>query len=393
MTEPADDRRAAAPLRVGLNLAYLVRDSGGSGRYARELIAAMLDAEPGIELTAWVGSTAPADLKHEPWAAQVRWVTLPVPGIGTAWHLWHELVGIGLDARRRGLDVLHGLANLVPVVAPGVARIVTILDVIWMHHPEAMDLRARTAMRVLAPLCGHAATRVVAISAAAAEDISATLHIPREKFDVTPLGITPPSPHRTVLDDATLRAGLELRDGPLVLCVAAKRAHKNLDGLIRALALMPAPRPLLVLPGSPTPYEDALRRLAAEHGVGDDVAFPGWIDEAQLEGLYAAADCFVLPSLQEGFGLPVLEAMARGVPVACSDTSSLPEVAGDAALLFDPRDERSIAGALARLLGDRALAHDLAERGRRRCELFTWRRTAELTLESYRRAIATRHAR
>jgi len=377
-----------SPLRLGLNLAYLVRDSGGSGRYARELIPSLLSIEPGIEITAWMGSTAPADLGEEPWAPEVRWVTLPVPGIGTPWHLWHELVGIGLDARRRGLDVVHGLANLVPVVGPGVGRVVTILDVIWMHHPEAMDLRARTAMRVLAPLCGHRATRVIAISQAAADDVSATLHIPRSKFDVAPLGITPPSADRPVLDNAGLRESLGLRDGPLVLCVAAKRAHKNLDTLIRALGTLPEPRPLLVLPGSPTPYEDSLRRLAAELGMVDDVAFPGWIDEAQLEGLYAAADCFVLPSLQEGFGLPVLEAMSRGVPVACSDVSSLPEVAGDAALLFDPRDERSIADAVSRLLGDPALAQDLAARGRRRCELFTWRRTAELTLESYRRAIA-----
>jgi glycosyltransferase involved in cell wall biosynthesis len=379
------------PLRVGLNLTYLVEDSGGSGRYARELIPALIEAEPGIEITAWVGSTAPRDVQSEPWAGEVRWVRLPVPGIGSPWHLWHELVGIGLAARRRGLDVVHGLANLAPIVTPGVAGVVTILDVIWMHHPEAMDARARLAMRTLVPLCARSSCRVIAISQAAAKDVSNTLEIPFEKFDVTPLGIVPNAHGRARSTESEMRERLGLRAGPLILCVAAKRHHKNLDGLIRAMSHVPAQadgqRPLLVLPGSPNAYERELRELALEEGVADDVAFPAWVDELDLEALYAAAGCFVLPSFQEGFGLPVLEAMARGVPVACSDTSSLPEVAGDAALFFDPLDAWEMAHQIKRLLSDVQLAELLVERGYRRCEQFSWRRTAERTLDSYRRAL------
>jgi glycosyltransferase involved in cell wall biosynthesis len=242
-------------------------------------------------------------------------------------------------------------------------------------------------MRVLAPLCGHSAERVIAISKAAAKDVSEMLHIPLAKFDVTPLGITLPPAGEAPTDAAGMRERLGLRDGPLVLCVAAKRAHKNLDGLIRALAQLPEPRPLLVLPGSPTPYEAELRELASSLGLTGDVAFPSWVSDDDLEALYAAAACFVLPSFQEGFGLPVLEAMARGVPVACSNTSSLPEVAGDAALLFDPHDEAAIAAQLRRLLSDPSLAGELSARGRERCRQFTWRRTAELTLSSYRSAM------
>jgi glycosyltransferase involved in cell wall biosynthesis len=377
-------------LRVGLNLTYLVEDSGGSGTYARQLIAHLLEAEPTVELTAWIGATAPADLLSEPWAGGVRWVRLPVPGIGTPWHLWHELVGIGVDARRRRIDVLHGLANLVPVVHPGSASVVTILDVIWVHHPDAMDLRARVAMRVLAPTCGHLATRVIAISEAAADDISRTLKIPAPRFDVTPLGISDRRPDRPAPARVeAIRGELGLGREPLVLCVAAKRAHKNLDGLIRALALLGDPRPQLVLPGSPTAYEQRLRGLAQELGVADRVHFPSWVSGEQLEALYALAACFVLPSFQEGFGLPVLEAMRRGVPVACSGTSALPEVAGDAALLFDPASPASIADTIARLLGDSELAATLTARGERRCRMFTWRRTAELTLASYERALET----
>jgi glycosyltransferase involved in cell wall biosynthesis len=143
-----------------------------------------------------------------------------------------------------------------------------------------------------------------------------------------------------------------------------------------------------VVPGYPTPHERELRALAAELGIADRVRLPGWLPPEDLEGLYAAASCVVFPSLYEGFGLPVLEAMARGVPVACSNRSSLPEVAGDAALLFDPEDVDAIRAAVERLLGDAELRARLSEAGRGRADGFTWRRTAELTAASYERALA-----
>jgi glycosyltransferase involved in cell wall biosynthesis len=115
--------------------------------------------------------------------------------------------------------------------------------------------------------------------------------------------------------------------------------------------------------------------------------FPAWVSAEDLEGLYALAAAFVFPSLAEGFGLPVLEAMARGVPVACSDRPALPEVAGDAALLFDPTDQPAVTESVRRLIRDAGLRADLAARGLERAKQFSWRRTAELTLASYRRAV------
>lgn len=375
-------------MRVGLNLAYLVEDSGGSGTYARMLVPNMLEADPTLELSAWIGTTAPDWLMREPWAERVRWIRLPVRGIGSPWHIWHELVGIGLDARRRGIEVVHGLANLAPVVHPGVATVTTILDVIWVHHPEAVTLLFRTMGRTLTPSVGRSSSRIIAISEAARDDIAATLHLDVEKFDVTPLGVLPPPASPRVPDPRAVRERLGLGPEPIVLCVAAKRAHKNLHGLIRAIALLGDTPLQLVLPGSHNDYERELRALALELEVQERVRFPGWTSVADLEDLYRVAACFVLPSFQEGFGLPVLEAMARGVPVACSDNSSLPEVSGEAALYFDPHEQSQIAAQIARLLADEQLARTLVERGRRRCELFTWRRTAELTLDSYRRALA-----
>jgi glycosyltransferase involved in cell wall biosynthesis len=388
-------------LSVGFNLAYLVEDSGGSGTYARQLLPHLLLAEPQLRLTAWIGTTAPDWLLQEPWAQEVRWVRLPVPGIGTPWHLWHELAGIGLDAGRRRLDVVHGLANLAPLVHPRVASVATILDVIWIHHPEATGPRFRAVMGTLVPLVGRTSTRIIAISEAARDDIADTLALDIDKFDVTPLGID----RAAIVDgpsqidngdtstgrrSAAIRERLGLDGRPIVLCVAAKRAHKNLHGLISAFAQLarePASPLQLVLPGSPNDYERELRAQALELGIEASVHFPGWVSDADLAELYSAAACFVLPTFQEGFGLPVLEAMARGVPVACSAIPALTEVAGDAAAFFDPHDPSSIAQTIARVTGDKQLARSLVRRGQERCRQFTWERTAQATLASYRRAL------
>jgi glycosyltransferase involved in cell wall biosynthesis len=190
------------------------------------------------------------------------------------------------------------------------------------------------------------------------------------------------------LSEQETRQRYALGERRVLLSLSAKRPHKNLAALIDALATIPTERrPLLVLPGYPTAYEAALRSRAQQANVADDVRFLGWVSNAEIEGLWGIAEAFVFPSLYEGFGLPVLEAMARGVPVACSNASSLPEVAGEGALLFDPHDRDAIAQALARLLEDRALRERLTALGHERVREFTWERTARLTLASYAAAL------
>jgi glycosyltransferase involved in cell wall biosynthesis len=382
------------PLRIGLNLVYLVRDSGGAGRYARELIRAIHAVEPGSEITAFVSSEVPDDVVEADWARPVEFVRFPVtvthgPPANFVFTMGAQWGALPWLAARRRLDVIHGLANITPLAAPRVARVVTVLDLIWMRYPQTLDRRATIGMKLTTPPSARLATRVIAISEATKADLVATLGMPPDRIDVTPLGFrlderVDPEP------EAALRARFDLGDGPVVLSVAQKREHKNLGALIRALAALPSQRAVLVLPGSPTPHEAELRTLAEQLGVSDRVRFPGWISNAELEGLYALASVFALPSFEEGFGLPILEAMGRGVPVACSNTSSLPEVAGDAAELFDPGSVSSVTAALDRLLQDERHRTDLIERGRARLAGFTWERTAEATLASYRRAIRQR---
>ncbi|HEV7163533.1 MAG TPA: glycosyltransferase family 1 protein, partial [Solirubrobacteraceae bacterium] len=242
-------------------------------------------------------------------------------------------------------------------------------------------------MRVLVPQAARRADRVTADSSSTRDDLVELVGIAPERIDVVPLGLgsvqrVAPTP------EAELRARLQLGERRVVLSLSAKRPHKNLAALIGALAgLSESERPLLVLPGYGTWHEGELREQARRAGVDGDVCMCGWVSTADLEGLWLLAEAFVFPSLYEGFGLPVLEAMARGVPVACSNASSLPEVAGEAALLFDPRQESEIAAALRRILADGELRGRLRALGRARAQLFTWERTARLTLESYARAL------
>jgi glycosyltransferase involved in cell wall biosynthesis len=193
--------------------------------------------------------------------------------------------------------------------------------------------------------------------------------------------------------EAELRARLELGSSPVVLCVAQLRPYKNLTVLVEALALLEAGDVALVLCGTPSEHSAELRALAARLGVMDRLRITGWVTDPDLEGLYELARCVALPSLSEGFGLPVLEAMARGVPVACSNATSLKEVAGDAARLFNPRDRRDVAAAIASLLDDRGLADELVRRGHERAAGFSWERAARQTVAIYREALSSREVR
>jgi glycosyltransferase involved in cell wall biosynthesis len=317
-------------------------------------------------------------------------VTLPVRLGGPPVHVPLQFAGLPVLAAARRLDVLHSPANTGPVFTPGLASVVSLLDLIWLHRASEWESSSHVQrrMRLLVRYCVRHADRLFAISRAAAEDFTRTLGIPPERIEVTPLGVSLPAAER-VLPEDVLRERLRLGESRVVLCVAQKRPYKNLHRLVRMLPDLDEDV-VLVLVGSPTEYETELRSLAEELGVAARVRFPAWLPDRELDGLYSLSLVFVLPSLIEGFGIPVLEAMARGVPVACSNVSALPEVAGDAALLFDPERQEEITAAVRQLLGDRTLAGRLVGRGHERVKAFSWKRTGETSLAGYRRALADR---
>ena len=316
----------------------------------------------------------------------VERVVMPVdPRRRIEWVLGDQ-VHVPRAAARVRADVVHSLASTGPA-AGSVVRVTTIHDLNYKLVPDTHFGLRGLGMRALVPLAARRSRRVLVDAESTREDLHEHLGTPREKVDVAPLAArVPPDPDAT--PESKLRARLQLGDGPFVLSLSAKRPHKNLARLLRAVAaLEPAGRPVLVVPGYPTPHESELRDLARELRIAELVRMPPWLPTADLEGLYRAAACVVFPSLYEGFGLPVLEAMARGVPVACANRSALPEVAGDAALVFDPEDTEAIRSAMERLLTDAGLADRLREAGRERAGQFTWERTAELTIACYRRAL------
>ena len=374
-------------MQIGLNLIYLVPgETGGMEVMARELIPELVRARPDARFTAFVNFHAAAD-QDAPWNTHLRAVTVPVDARRRTEWVRGEQMLLPRIAAREGVELVHSLASTAPIHGP-FRRVVTIHDLIYRLYPDAHAGVLSWGMRALVRLAALRSDRLIAVSRSTRDDLVRYLKVRPDRIDVVPHGVGVTA-GEAATSESVLRERLELGSRPVVLSVSAKRPHKNLIALLNAVAGLPTEaRPVLLLPGYPTWHEAELRRHVEQAGMSNDVRFLGWIPDADLEGLYALADCFVFPSLYEGFGLPVLEAMQRGVPVACSNTTSLPEVAGDAALLFNPNSTAEIRRSIARLLEDRELAADLARRGRERAASFSWARAAEATIASYERALA-----
>jgi glycosyltransferase involved in cell wall biosynthesis len=383
-------RSPSVDRHVGLNLLHLVpAETGGSEIYARCLVPALLGAAPQLRLTLFCSTEAFESLEAEPWSGAVELVEIPVRARSRARRVVAEQVLLPRATRRSRLDLLHNMMTTAPAF-PGTPQVTTILDLIYKRYPEAHSPLLRAGMSVLVPISARRSQRVITISRAAKRDLIELLGVAPERIDVTypgpglPEGVTP-------LSEEEVRRNLDVDERPLILSVSAKRPHKNLGRLFAAVSgIEEHPAPVLVIPGYSTEFEPRLRSYAASLPGGDRVRFTGWVDAATLEGLYRAAACFVLPSLAEGFGLPVLEAMLRGVPVACSNASSIPEVAGEAALYFDPTDTNAIRAAISTLLVDGPLRERLRQLGYKQARKFTWEKTARATLESYERALDER---
>lgn len=368
---------------VGLNLIYLMPGStGGMETVARQLIPALARTHPELRLTAFVNREA-AD-EAGAWRDAVDWVPLRVRATNRLDWVRGEQTLLPRAAAAAGVELLHSLGGTSPLWGP-FRRVLTIHDFTYRLYPNTHNRLYGLGFDVLIRLGARRAHRIISCSENTARDAQRLLGLHAEQIDVVPNGLGAPSlAAPTPADDLRTRFGLAA-NRKIVLTFSDRRPHKN---LLRLLEAFRQPDLQLVIAGYSTPQERVLRSRIAELGLWDAVRLLPWVSEADRDGLYKLASAFVFPSIYEGFGLPVLEAMARGVPVACSNAASLPEVAGDAALLFDPLDTGAIVAAVDRITADEQLRTRLRRAGRERAAQFTWERAARLTVAAYQQALA-----
>jgi glycosyltransferase involved in cell wall biosynthesis len=370
---------------VALNALYLApAESGGPETYLRELAPALALEFPALRLVVVTTGTGRDALVRDGWSefAEVR--ALPAEEHRRLRRQVCEQLVLPIAARRARVEVLHNMSSTGPIRTPGMASVLTLHDVTFMR--VATFGRATTwGLRHVVSRAAADADALIAVSASARDEICSVLHLDPGSFVVVPHGVGP-VPRSQPARERDTRARLVLDGGRAVACVAAVRPHKNQELLVRAATEIPDDV-VIVLAGHQEPYVEHLRALAQELGVAQRMRFAGYLPDADIERLWLMSACAAFPTKAEGFGLPLLEAMARGVPVACSDIPVLRELGGDVPRYFDPSDPGAAAAAVSASLGDR-------ERGRRgiaRAARFSWSEAARGTMEAYERALAAVH--
>lgn len=266
----------------------------------------------------------------------------------------------------------------------------TVYDLIPLHFPQYVSARARLLFRITTRLALGAATRIIAISNTSRDDFLRAFKLPPEKITCIPLAAGPRFHPQPNVELTRTRQKYSLPEN-YGLYVGSNKPHKNLTGLLAAWAQFTAQaskKPLLVLAGAWDQRYPQAKQWVLNQDMQDAVRFVGPVDDGDLPALLSGARLFILPSLYEGFGLPALEALACGAPVACARTSSLQEVAGEAALYFDPQNAAEMASVISRIWADETLSQELRARGPVQAANFSWQRTAQETINVYRQAVS-----
>jgi glycosyltransferase involved in cell wall biosynthesis len=374
----------AAIDHIAINACFLDPGvSGGPEFVLMGLVPAIARAAPNAKLSVLTTRRGAAGLKQAGWCEFAELVALPADEGERVRRLVSEVSGVPRWVARNRPSVVHSLSNLGaprPMKSP---HVLYLHDLTFIRVPTFSKLTT-FAMSQLALRSARHSERITTATSASADELVELGHLDRSKIDLVPHGRRPILPvTEEVVED--VRDQWRLGGCRVVLCVAAKRPHKNQEVLVRAIKELPR-GVVLVLAGHPEAYDQELRALAESTGVADRVRFLDYVTDEQLEALWKLAAVAAFPTRGEGFGLPVIEAMDRGVPVACSDIPVLAEVSGGLAAPFDPDDPSAAAAAIQRQL-DAAPDRDAL---RAHAAAFTWQRAAELSLDSYERAIAAR---
>ena len=378
-------------MRIGMDYTAAARQRAGIGRYTRELVGALL-ALAGQDATLphqYVLFAAVGGLPRAHWQREIvrlrsisdsQFTTRTLP-LSDDWlaRLWHRLhLPVPVESITGPLNVFYSPDFVLPPTRRATRTLLTVHGLSFLHYPEHFVPKLVQYLTQVVTRSVARADRVLADSEATRADLIAHLGTEPEKVDVLYSGVDPrfcPQPERGEAERT--RARYSIGGRPYVLSVGTLQPRKNYVRLIRAFAKLSGGTQLVIAGGKGWLYEEILAE-AGSHP--DRVRVLGFVEDADLPALYRGASLFAFPSLYEGFGLPVLEAMACGAPVVCSDVSSLPEVAGQAALLVDPLNTDGLTAAMARALEDAALRQGMIARGLAQAAQFSWEKAARQLL-------------
>ena len=364
------------PIAIDYTAAW--EQGGGIGRYVRELVQALARLDSRTDYRLFVAGAKRSQLPPAP-GPNFQWRPTPIHPRHWA-RIWHRArLPYPLETITGRVALVHATDFTLPPTLPGTRTLLTVHDLSFVRVPETASPSLKAYLDVVVPRSVRRADHVLADSEATRADLMALYGTPPARITVLWSGVDARfAPVTAAAELERVRQRYALPAGPFILSVGTVQPRKNYARLIAALGRLRAEWPdlALVIVGGPGWLENPIYATLDAHGLRDAVTFTGFADDADLPALYTLARAVALPSLYEGFGLPVLEAMACGTPVVTSNVSSLPEVAGDAALLVDPLDEDALDAALRRLLMDEALRASLRERGLARAATFTWERAA-----------------
>lgn len=354
--------------------------SAGIHGYLYNTLLRLPAADPELRYTVLLGA---GDLPADP-----KWQTErpPLPTSNPLLRIMWEQTMAPWRLARLSPDLFHGMGFALPLLWGG-PSVVTIYDLSFIRYPDRLPALRRLYLKSIVPVSARRARRVLTISESMMQEIHAVLGVPPTLIDVARPGISPdfhPLEPQTV-EGFRAQKGLPAR---FILYVGTLEPRKNLPTLLRAYAGLPQRADVkLVLAGARGWQTEAIFALIEELGLQHDLILPGYVPYDELPLWYNAADVFVYPSVYEGFGLPVSEALACGRPVIASDVSSLPEAAGPGGILLAPDDVAAWSAALATLLDDQTQRAALGRQGQEYTRQFSWEITARQTTESYRRAL------
>ncbi len=349
---------------------------GGTEIYLRTLLAALAEIDPLDEYFIFANRETGRELA--PPAPNFHYEPQPVPGVSRPARTIWEQCALPVVAARRGLDVLLNAGLTAPLLCP-CASVTVMHDLQHLRLPQNFRWYLRPFWRMFLFQSAVSSDALIAVSEATRDDLLRYYPVPASRIHVIGHGV----------DEKFFELGHRRRERPpqpMVLCVSTLHPHKNLERLVRAFAAFRRTRPeyRLVLAGMRGHHAEAIEKAIAQAGQTETVRVTGWIERERLYELFLDAAVFVYPSTFEGFGMPILEAMAAGVPTACSNIEPMRGIAGPAALMFPPEDEAAITEALLRLTSEEELRDRLSRDGPERASRFSWRRAAEATLEVLR---------